>query len=85
MKMNTFFGNTKILSSVEAEAGAKDLMDKIRDKDLTMDILPNQYARFSGELEEQDYISYCHFLESSNGKKVLQMLEEEDARNAIEL
>ncbi len=85
MNMSSFFGNTKILGSVEAESGAKRLIEKIENRDLAMDVLPNRYARFSGKLEEQDYVSYCRFLESSNGKKVMKMLEEEDARDFVEL
>lgn len=85
MNLSSFFGNTKLLCSIEAEAGAKRLLKKIRNDDLEMDILPNRYPRFSGELEEKDYVSYCRFLASSNGKKVLKMLEEEDAGNYVEL
>lgn len=84
MNTNSFRG-IKILCSVEAEIGAKRLLKKIKNGDLGMDILPNRYPRFSGELEEKDYVSYCHFLESSNGKKVLKLLEEEDARNYVKL
>lgn len=85
MNMNSFFGNTKILNSAEAEAGAKRLIRKIENEELKMDILPNRYVRFSGELEEKDYISYCNFLKSDNGRKILRMLEENDARNYVEL
>lgn len=85
MNMNSFFGDVKILCSIEAEAGAKRLLKKIKNGDLGMDILLNRYPRFSGELEEKDYVSYRRFLESSNGKKVLRILEEEDAGNYVEL
>ena len=85
MNMDTFFGNARLLNSVKAEEGAKHLIEKIEKGTLEMDVLPNRYARFSGELEEKDYVSYCRFLESSNGKKILDMLEEEDARRFIEL
>lgn len=85
MNMKSFFKGTKLLCSIEAETGAERLLEKIRNRSLGMDILPNRYPRFSGELEEEDYVSYCRFLESSNGKKVLEMLEEDDARNYVEL
>lgn len=85
MNMDSFYGKTRILSSVAAEEGAKCLVEKLESGTLGMDVLPNKYASFSGELEEQDYISYCHFLKSSNGKKVLSMLEEEDAAEYVEL
>lgn len=83
--MKNFFEDRQILCSVEAEKGAKRLIEKIENAALQMDILPNKYERFSGELEEKDYISYCRFLESSNGKKVLDMLEVEDAADFVEL
>lgn len=86
MKMEDFFGkDNKILCSLEAEEGAKRLMENIKSRALAMDILPNKYERFTGKLEEEDYITYCRFLESSNGRKVLSMLEEEDAGNFVEL
>lgn len=85
MKMGSFFGNRKLLCSVEAEEGANSLINNLENNTLQMDILPNRYERFSGELEEKDYVSYCRFLKSSNGTKVLDMLEEEDARNLVEL
>lgn len=85
MNMDGFYGKRRILCSIAAEEGAKHLMEKIENNELGMDVLPNQYAQFSGELEEQDYISYCRFLKSSNGEKVLKMLEEEDAAEYTEL
>lgn len=85
MKMDTFYGNIKLLCSKEAEDGAERLIEKIENGNLGMDILPNRYEKFSGELEEKDYIAYCRFMESSNGRKVLEMLEVEDAGIPIEL
>lgn len=85
MKMDSFWGREKILCSVQAEEGAARLIENIQNRTLSMDILPNRYARFSGELEQEDYVSYCRFLESMNGQKVLDMLEEEDAGEYIEL
>ncbi len=85
MNENISFGKTRLLCSQKAEEGAERLIDRIERGQLLMDIMPNQYARFSGELEEQNYVSYCRFLHSFNGKKILSMLEEEDARNSIEL
>lgn len=85
MNMDCLYGREKILSSEAAEKGAKSLRKKLESNALGMDVLPNQYDQFPGELEEQDYISYCRFLKSSNGGKVLKMLEEEDAAEYIEL
>ncbi|MDO4328523.1 MAG: hypothetical protein Q4C66_04205 [Lachnospiraceae bacterium] len=85
MNMNSFWGKSRILNSIKAEKGAERLMEKISNGSLAMDVLPNSYAKFSGELEEKDYISYCDFLKSANGKKVIHMLEEEDAGKCVEL
>ena len=80
MKMNTYFKTRKILTSVESERGADRLLQRLRTGELQMDILPNSYKRFNGELEEEDYVSYCGFLSSCNGQMILDMLEEEDGR-----
>lgn len=85
MKMEPFFSKEKILNSQEAESGAKNLIHKLNSRHLEMDIMPNTYPRFTGELEEEDYISYCRFLESYNGKQILSILEEENATEYIEL
>ncbi len=85
MKMENFFGNTKLLCSDKAESGAKRLIENLENDTLRMDILPNRYERFSGQLEEADYVSYCRFLKSSNGKKILNMLEVEDAGDFVKL
>lgn len=85
MNMNSYYGARGILHSPTAEKGARQLFDKIENQTMTMDILPNQYAQFTGELEEEDYISYGRFLQSINGQKVLKMLEGENAGNFIEL
>lgn len=78
--MNSYFGTKKILTSVESEQGANRLLQRLKTGKLQMEILPNSYKRFSGELEEEDYISYCGFLSSYNGQMILDMLEEEDGR-----
>lgn len=85
MKKESFFGNTKLLCSDKAENGAKHLVENLENGTLQMDILPNRYERFSGKLEEEDYVSYCRFLRSSNGKKILNMLEVEDAGDFAKL
>lgn len=85
MNMKSFYGNTGILHSPEAEEGARKLFEKIENDTLRMDILPNQYDQFTGELEEADYITYERFLQSVNGQMVIKMLEEENAENFIEL
>lgn len=85
MKMESFFANTKLLCSEKAESGARRLVENLENGTLQMDILPNRYERFSGKLEEEDYVSYCRFLKSSNGKRVLNMLEVDDAGDFVKL
>jgi len=85
MYMNSFWRNQKLLNSIEATKGGERLLEKIDNGMLTMETLPNQYDKFTGTMEENDYISYCRFIQSSNGKKVLEMLEKDDARQYVEL
>lgn len=85
MNMNSYYGGTGILHSQKAKEGARQLLAKIENDDIRMDILPNQYSRFTGDLEEADYISYGRFLKSVNGQKILKLLEEENARNFVKL
>lgn len=82
---DTLFAETKILHSVKAEKGAERLLEKIESEEMAMEVLANASIQFTGEWEEKDYISYCQFLESVNGKKVIQMLEEEDAGECFKL
>jgi hypothetical protein len=82
---STLFAEPKLLNSVEAEQGAKRLLKRIDSEEMTMEVLPNNCSQFSGEQEERDFISYCRFLESANGKKIIQMLEEIDGRKYVEL
>lgn len=79
------FAEAKLLHSVKAEQGAARLLEKIENEEMTMEVLANASEQFTGEREERDYISYCLFLESVNGKKVMQMLEEEDAGKCVKL
>lgn len=85
MNMNSFWGKQKLLNSIEATKGGERLLEKIDNGMLTMETLPNQYDKFTGPMEENDYVSYCRFIQSSNGKKVLEMLEKDDARQYVEL
>lgn len=85
MNMKSFYWEKGVMHSSKAEEGARLMFENIENNNLKMDILPNQYARFTGELEEIDYITYGKFLQSVNGQKVLKMLEEENAGNFVEL
>ena len=71
-------GKPKLLHSEAAEAGAKLLMERMANQDMVLEVLPNNFAQFTGVLEEQDYVSYCSFLRSVNGNRVIRMLEESD-------
>lgn len=75
MNNTPFYKVPKLLCSVQAEGGANRLLKRIRSGNLELEVLPNNYPRYTGQLEEEDYISYCRFLTSSNGKKVLGILE----------
>lgn len=83
--MNTLssYGTPKLLCSVEGEAGAARLLEKLRSGQLKKEMRPNMYPRYTGDLEERDYLSYCKFLSSINGKIVLNRLEEQDGRDDI--
>lgn len=83
--MNTLssYGTQKLLCSAEGEAGAARLLEKLRSGQLKKEMRPNMYPRYTGDLEERDYLSYCKFLSSVNGKIVLNRLEEQDGRDDI--
>lgn len=65
-----------IIHSVNADAGAKRLIEKLEKGTLKLDILPNSYEQYDGELEQKDFISFCEFIKSRNGRIVLKMLDE---------
>ena len=69
-----------MIHSEEASAGADRFVEDMRSGKLRMELLPNTYGRFSGELEESDYVSFCEFLKSRNGVNVLEMLDAEDSK-----
>lgn len=66
-----------IIHSVNADAGAKRLIEKLEKGTLKLDILPNSYEQYDGELEQKDFISFCEFIKSRNGRIVLKMLDED--------
>ena len=85
MTNRPFYKIPKLLSSTAAEAGADRLLLRVQTGNLKLDVLPNSYPRYTGQLEEEDYVSYCRFLASSNGKKLLKVLEVQDARKCINI
>lgn len=66
------------LTSEKAEAGAQRLINRLRSGDLKKEVLPNTYEVFSGDLEDEDYRSFCRFLKSHNGKSVIDMIERKE-------
>ena len=85
IRITDLLGKSRILHSVEAEAGARRLLERVECDDMCMEVLPDSFEQFAGELEVKDYVSYCDFLTSANGKKVIDILEEEDERQLLEL
>lgn len=84
-KLMDIMSPSRSMRSVEAERGAERLVERLENGKMGMEVMPNVFKQFTGELEERDFQSYCRFLESANGYKVIQMLEEEDARKLFEL
>lgn len=85
MKLIPSYNAKKLLCSAEGEAGAVRLLEKLQNGELEKEVRPNNYPRYTGELEERDYLSYCRFLGSINGKRVLSRLEAQDGRDCVEL
>ena len=85
IRIMDLFGKPKLLHSLEAEHGAKSLLERMESGEMCMEVLPDSFEQFSGELEAKDYASYCNFLNSVNGKKVMDILEEHDERQLFEL
>ena len=67
-----------ILHSSNAREGAERLGNKLINHELMMDILPNSHKLYNSEFEQGNFVSYCKFLKSRNGRIVLDMLDKED-------
>ena len=76
--MRSSYQGNSIMNSKEARQGALYFKSALNSGMLSMDVLPNSYDEFYGKNEEKDYVSYCSFLKSKNGKKVMIMLEDLD-------
>ena len=85
MRKQNYYKIPKLLSSVSGEAGADRFIVRLRSGDLGMDVLPNSYPKYTGQLEEEDFVSYFRFLTSSNGKKIINLLEVQDAGKYVKL
>lgn len=75
----------RLLTSPRGESGADHLLARLSSGALQMDILPNSYPRYTGQLEEEDYLSYSRFLRAANGQRLLAKLEENDGNKYGEL
>lgn len=80
-----FYKVSRLLTSQRGEVGADHLLERLISGALQMDILPNNYPRYTGQLEEEDYLSYSRFLRATNGQKLLAKLEEHDGNEHTKL
>lgn len=68
--------NRNVNISYEVQKAAEQLVDKMKNNDIKMDKLPNSYQDFTGRLELDDFLSFCQFLESRQGKTILEMVDD---------
>ncbi|MCL2147474.1 MAG: hypothetical protein FWH52_06675 [Synergistaceae bacterium] len=77
MKSNYFYKSTNgYAHSAEAITGAEELLAQIKNGSIEADLLRNSFKEFSGELEQDDFLSFCRFIRSHNGKLVFSALED---------
>lgn len=67
-------GNVNISYAVQQDA--EQFVYKMKNNYITMDTLPNSYENFTGRLELDDFLSFCNFLESRQGKTILEMVDD---------
>lgn len=79
------YKSSRFLTSQRGETGADRLLARLNSGALQMDILPNSYPRYTGQLEEEDYVLYSRFLRAVNGLKLLAKLEEHDGNKCAKL
>ena len=56
-----------MILSKNAQDGAERLIAKLENQELKMDSIPNSMERYD---EQKDYVSFCRFLKSRNGRIV---------------
>ena len=66
----------KVSISTSVQHDAEELIMKMKNNVIKMDVLPNSYDNYTGRLELDDYLSFCQFLESRRGKIILNLMEE---------
>lgn len=68
--------NRNVNISYAVQKDAEQLIDKMKNNYITMDTLPNSYENFTGPLELDDFLSFCQFLESRQGKIILELVDD---------
>ena len=68
--------NRNVNISYEVQKDAEQLVDRMKNNYVIMDTLPNSYENYTGRLELEDFLSFCQFLESRQGKKVLELVDD---------
>lgn len=76
MNKNMIISNEQYHHSKESIEGASALINNIKNGSFSKKFLPNTSPNFTGDLEHEDYVSFKQFLESTNGKLLLNQLEE---------
>lgn len=66
----------KVNVSTTVQRDSERLIEKMRNNDVDMDVLPNTYRDFTGQLEVDDYLSFSQFLDSRRGGLILELSEE---------
>lgn len=76
MNKQMIINNEQYRHSKKSLEGASALINNIKNGSFTKKTLPNTSPNFTGDLEHEDYVSYKQFLESTNGKLLLNQLGE---------
>jgi len=75
MNLKSFYQN-RIYTSENAKQGARELIYKMKNNILELEVLPNSFDDYTGELETENYLSFCQFVDSRKGKLVLSKLND---------
>lgn len=75
MNLTSFYTN-RVCISEEAKKGGRELVFKMKNNLDVLDTLPNSYENYTGKLEVENYLSFCDFLNSRRGKKIMQLLKD---------
>ena len=72
----TSFYTSRVCISDKAKKGGKELVFKMKNNLDELETLPNSYENYTGKLEVENYFSFCDFLATRRGKKILQLLKD---------